>query len=987
MKVTMVAFDILKENHRKIGDRITELSAGRGRYPVFMIEHGLNPGELSELRGVLSRQLEFDPGLEYPQWEQSYLPLLVVTSEIGYRYRGTGTNFWPVVEQDLRITADNKFRSALVDFFKSAHRKFGIARPGLSPWESHFPLIAWPVANALVPLELQPQLARSLQQTLRIGISGNDPDTLYHHLLQIAEGQASRRFENWLQQTDTALEVMRRLLYPTSDGWLSGEILERIDHDLRKDAGASRAIREARHITHRSSKTVRDIPVPPARYVLALTRHVPSHLLVRGPVLSSESREELIVSLCARGDRISAVGSETGIPLHSFLQGGSITAALPKALPDAPLRQSSKLEEPDERSLRILSDLQPRKASFFLVSTGETEAQAIFPGELLPAKSQIIQWMDTESSGTPEFRWLSMTDEADAASLRHAGFLLDAPPAGLEILGLPLAGANSKYSGSFPVLAASGSSGLKLQLDGMVSSQNEMKIGKRDWSVFTPDIGKHWIDDGEADRITFEIFEPSDSEPAKISVDPSLPTLADLENGNLSIRVSSPITLENVQIRLHLTGGEEPSTSAEDVLGRIPCLIRGNSRLLQDIRKQLLKNPIASGRGRLRIAIEGLRPLLVDLLSPVNRLNYDPETGFWSCEDESSPCVPSLVATAESPLPSKHTPDGSGPRLIIAETRDQDALGSGIILTRGKISLTPIQCTMPSFLREAGNVGTHPGVVDLARATVAWKLARCGNVVSDWQRTAIANELESTMTRMLCGDAWQEKEKSLDLSSLASHGALAQCAWQGGLTKGENLPPITSPSDQMQLNSYLIKRFQDEIPDIDLALADWSDDIAERLDLAVIDAYEDLRRHHEELGQETFEEPDMSRPASLWKKVLKEAANMALLPMFKPFILPAHRWNTLVNAWYDELTLDDLVDILDDCHVDSFRRSGFRWMGRSEIRNLLLFWLSPAQVITGEEWAESVAHALSDTQTARAIRYAALRWLTAARDLPETPST
>lgn len=275
------------------------------------------------------------------------------------------------------------------------------------------------------------------------------------------------------------------------------------------------------------------------------------------------------------------------------------------------------------------------------------------------------------------------------------------------------------------------------------------------------------------------------------------------------------------------------------------------------------------------------------------------------------------------------------------------------------------------------------GLVDLARSTIAWKLAQCRNAVSDWQRTLIVDELEAAVTRMLCGDTWLELEKDLDLTILSSHGALVHCAWRKWLTRGDDLPVIATRSDRARLNGYLIQRFRDEIPDVSLALSEWDDDTAGNLDLAVIDAYDDLRRYHEDLGHETFEEPDMSRPAHVWKAALQEAADLATLPMFKPLILPARRWNALVSAWYGELTQDELVDLLDSCHVDSFRRPGFRWMGRSEIRTLLQFWLSPAQVMAAENWAESLAHALSDIQTARAIRYVALRWRLAAKDLPE----
>lgn len=977
----MSALDLLKEKHQEIGSRISRMSEDRRSFPVFMIEHGLRADDLIGVRDLLWRALERDPSLSSPQWNWSYLPLLAVTAEVGYRYRGTGTDFWPVVEQDLHHIAGGGFRSALVRFFELGHREFAIAKPGNSAWERHFPLIAWPIANALVPLELQPQLARALRQALRAGISGNDPEALHQYLVQIAVGQASRRFENWLQQTDTASEVMRRLLYPASDGWLSGAILERIDRDLRKDAGASRAIHEARRITERKFRNV--VSVPPARYVLALKEQSPTHLLVRGPVLPTEVRQEVAGLLRSPGDRIRAVGADRAVPLRTFLFGGAIAIGLPAELPAAPLCLDGELEQLDESGEKILAALQPRSTSFFLVGAGFVEAQAVFPGEQLPARSHVIRWIATGEPSAPEFSWLSTADKADAEVLRRSGFVIG--KTGLQVMGLPLPGAASKFAAAFPVFVSASSVGISPKLDGSIDPGRVMRVGDQSWSVFKPACGEHWIECSEAgdSKILFEMVELPEAESAEIALDPPRPTLADLESGNLSVRVSAPVALEGVRVRLRLTAGGMPTITSEGVLERVPALVRGTSKIFQELRAQLFKTPITSGAAKLRVSVDGFRTEVVELLPPINRLTYDRDTGLWSAEDGLSREIPTLIATADAPILKSGRADPRGLQLLVADARDHEALSAALVLDHGQPAFAPQNCIVPPVVREAVSLSDRFGIVDLARSAVAWRLAQCRNAISDWQRSSIAGELEAAVTRMLCGDAWLELEEGLDLTILSSHGAVVHCAWRKWLTRGNDLPVISSRSDRARLNGYLIQRLRDEIPDVSLALSEWDDDTAGNLDLAVIDAYDDLRRYHEDLGHETFEEPDMSRPAHVWKAALQEAAVLATLPMFRPLILPARRWNALVNAWYGELTQDDLVDLLDSCHVDSFRRPGFRWMGRSEIRTLLQFWLCPAQVIAGENWGETLAHALSDTQTARTVRYVCLRWRLAARDLPE----
>ncbi|MGZ7250289.1 hypothetical protein ACXWPT_09435, partial [Streptococcus pyogenes] len=61
------------------------------RGSVFFVEHGLGADELDELRDGVRANLQSHP-LESGWWEQNDLPLLVAATEVGYRYRGTGTD-------------------------------------------------------------------------------------------------------------------------------------------------------------------------------------------------------------------------------------------------------------------------------------------------------------------------------------------------------------------------------------------------------------------------------------------------------------------------------------------------------------------------------------------------------------------------------------------------------------------------------------------------------------------------------------------------------------------------------------------------------------------------------------------------------------------------------------------------------------------------------------------------------------------------------
>ncbi|PWE48716.1 hypothetical protein DEM26_16585 [Thioclava sp. NG1] len=238
------------------------------------------------------------------------------------------------------------------------------------------------------------------------------------------------------------------------------------------------------------------------------------------------------------------------------------------------------------------------------------------------------------------------------------------------------------------------------------------------------------------------------------------------------------------------------------------------------------------------------------------------------------------------------------------------------------------------------------------------------------------------MIEQLCGARWRRLEAGINLSILSPHGALLRSAEALGLVSGEDLPNIEAAHDQEFLRERLVVRLREVVPDISEALLQWTEDLAGELDLAVIDAYEDLRQKLETNGIEAFDEVDMARPAASWHDALERSREIPLLPMFRPFILPEARWLALIKPFYSELTEDDLVDLLDSTHVDASRRPGLRWLGRSEIRTMLQLWLSPKAMVETEGWRESVAKGLSDVRTSRAVRYVALRRKLALGDLP-----
>jgi len=980
--------NVLTERHRALAEHFEGLRRDRGELPVFAIEHGLNDQALEELKPAVSRALEEDPHLSGAVWSWSYLPLIVVATEVGYRYRGTGTDFWPVLSQEIRSETGHAFRTGLSRLFELGHQVFRLVRPGNSQWERHFPHISWPIGNSVVPLEIQPQLTDALRRALRAGVSADDTDRLLDYLRTLAAGHASRRFEHWLLQKDVALEVMRRLLDTASAGWLSESFLTRIDQDIRRDWGAFRALTEARKAAVR--RNARFVQIAPARYVFALKDGAPEQLIIRGPVLPSQQRDEVIAALRIHGDRIRAIDGVQARALGSFLAGGEITLKNIFPFPSSPLRRDDSLTGDEGTAEATLARLQPLEPEFFLVEPDGLTAHAVFPEDRLQPGSRIIQCIGTDDDGTPQFRTLETSVTSDVGFLRRRGYVIPDRASVLQLTGMPAPASSDRFLSGFPVLVTQrGAAVDELLLDGSPVSGEILSIRGVRWKTLPTVVGRHLIEPAggqESDGLEFEVIEPPDVEPARVQILPVNANVSDLEAGNLQIRITAPLPLEAVPIRIRVVAPGETALVASGVIERLPTTITGRSQLLCEIQDKLAGLRPDDFGLRVTVEVEGLLEKVFPL-PPVRReIRYDGDADVWKRSGEEERVIPSITATIAAPLLHEGSGEMEGTRLILPDAPDHEALPAGLILTGQKSTLPGLGnrslFSLPKLLREPTSSRNGVGLIEVARASVAWQLAETNDLLSNWQRWAVVNELEAALVEQLCGAKWRKLEKGIDLSVLSPHGALLRSAEMLGLVSGRDLPDIETALDREFLRDRLMFRLREAVPDIPEALLQWNDDLAGGLDLAVIEAYEDLRQHLEMNGTEAFEEVDMSRPAERWHQALTRSLAMPLLQMFRPFILPEARWSALMRPVYSDLTEDDLVDLLDATHIDAFRRPGFRWLGRPELRTMLQLWLSPKTMVETEDWRALLEKGLSDIRTSRAVRYVALRRKLALGDLP-----
>jgi len=195
----LVAEMNLGDWQRLLEDHYKDLSAKRRREApdrrVFSLEHGLNANEIQDLSAAIRAHIA-----EGAPLRKHALPWIVYAAEIGYRY--SGDQYWQTFEEETPYwtTYGDRYwiRNCYLWFQKEF---FGVVPRGA--WASHFSIICWPITNAILPKDLQKQLARILYD-LRDSFSAEVLETpsIPGDLIAARSWSATSRFQNFAQDTE-----------------------------------------------------------------------------------------------------------------------------------------------------------------------------------------------------------------------------------------------------------------------------------------------------------------------------------------------------------------------------------------------------------------------------------------------------------------------------------------------------------------------------------------------------------------------------------------------------------------------------------------------------------------------------------------------------------------------------------------------------------------------------------------------------------------
>lgn len=215
--------------------------------PVFALEHGLSSAEFLELSQHLHKQLRSNAPLS-----SDWLGWVVYGAELGYDF--DGQEYWTNFETRTPGWVYRADRAWLRDWFKRFHTRFQGFRPR-GAWAEWFSIISWPITHAILPRDLQTQLAQTLYH-LRFGIASRleeEPAAIGRYIA--SHGDGSSRFRNFLQQEELVGRIAIALLGGSDlspEGSLLPETLNRIVNDLEKGQSAKAWLGDARKVVEQA---------------------------------------------------------------------------------------------------------------------------------------------------------------------------------------------------------------------------------------------------------------------------------------------------------------------------------------------------------------------------------------------------------------------------------------------------------------------------------------------------------------------------------------------------------------------------------------------------------------------------------------------------------------------------------------------------------------------------------------------------------------
>ena len=986
----------LDERYRKL----RESRAG----PVFFLEHGLTDGEASNVFADVSRLLRVHP-IESGWWHTNCLPLLVTATEVGYRYRGSGTDFWPLLEAELGLQINASDRQRLRDLFAGAARTYRGAQPPTTLWADAFRFIAWPITHALVPLEFHRPLALALAK-LRVNVAEIANEDL-HRAIRIVASNSSARFSTLLEDATLVVAVTRRLLGDET-AELCPETMQRIARDLASDQVARRAVAVARRI----QRTVAERRVPAASAgpqfpsitgLLLIRRHDSAMTLEAAfPPIEVDLQGRLRRALRRRRYAARLWGVSGRVPSEQLLSGLPFTLKLTTVPPDdAELLPDLDQVDLDQELREVLAafNLNVAPPLLFAVDSDEELGRRVH-GESISGRRKY--WLLSRSGEGPsgcaalrevgpyDCHLLDPSEESARKVMRDLGFDIHFGIS-VEFAGRP----PLERDASIPVFVIGDQrimmprhippEGLSVHLD-----DEQVHLMSDDVVTVLVERGDHTlrVSNGTEDReYTFCGISQPQSVPTSIcSIEPRFGdlTVQALLRGALEFSVESFAPLDGGELTVEINASDQRFL-ATATLGPLPCSISSKHEpfltLLDDDETHRLLAQVPSVRLRLSIGNLCTRSIILEQrVRPCWWQRTDDGTNVLMSEIGVLPSGWILASAPTAPPVPELEEAYDEAQLLAPIGLDVSEHGGTAVFTTLCIAPTKARLAAPTIKKPkltrsrcAGNGAL--GLEEMVESYLRWSLAESDTVIAEIRRQQITRVLEGWIAEICCGEEWARREAGLgDVDPW--EGLIRTCDEAGF---GRDSCVKLSREDEVKVMRIAVREIRLEFPDLWARVGpvcDLSEEDYEALDLACDRAYTKLADVYRKQGKDdvatVIAEGETGAAPDQWDAILRRVKSAAELQPLAELLLPSGIAQRLMTLEPSMMGLDELTEEL-TAWVRSARRALAGSMPSGDtLKATLALWAEP-EAAASLDWRGAVDVLLSERCVARAVRYLALR--------------
>jgi hypothetical protein len=993
--------------------------------PIFFVEHGLSEGEMSSLLQNVSQALNTHQ-LEENWWGLFPLPPVVVAAEIGYEYRGTGTDFWSKFNERLALNFPIHSRKALKQRFERAAQTYRGASPPETPWTENFHIIAWPITHALLPREFHAPLSETLTR-LNLHVETAQGSDL-HRALWSASRNTTRRYATLLSSEAVIVPLVRQLLGLPSSA-LSDEIIQRIQLDIGRDKAVRRNLATAQGIQRNLPNTAKRgrpqtvLPTIQGQLRLRLQSDGDGDRLqleARFPAVDRQDERQMALRETLRRRRFTPClwGSTSPVKSADLFSGSWFPLTL-KSLPDpasplfpraevaaldlekrqqddlarlslslAPTLLFARNAENDAPARQVLGDRVSGFKSYYLLFSGPNAPPSLracpHQGALGPYSVHLLDPERQEHARTALSRL--HYNVYFTTSLVFGG----APPLSPHEQVERYLEGDSK---TFEVLRAhpggvtAGLGGAELSLEPGALVKFAVARGEQTLTLKSPDSTEEVRFQGLA-AVEF----PTEPLVAIEALSPDL-TIQEFLSERLTFQVTSTYPLQGLELTVELDAGGRTFGSSTHLDSPLPCNVGGSDDLWRgllnngDVHERLIRAQQIILRLRVgKLCAEEWT--LEQAASPVWWEVNDGDHGLFGelgrhCFGEVSAAAPHLSPAPQGTLGRDQC------RLLVPTEVDQ--LGpSAPFTTRclppSELRLGEPLCKKPKLVRALNATTPEVGLQDVVEAYLRWALAEPENSLALLNCRAVTLELEGWAVELCCGAEWARREKYLIQLGRLWEAFEERCVEDElgydtyvGVAK-EVLREVARgfvfalrkqrPRLWEKLSSGKSLRAQD----------------FEFLDLTYIQSYRDLAKEYQRRKEEetaaALNEADVGLDPEIWESAFMGVINeyqqtldteeFFWLDDLAAMMIPTDTALLLVDLPAETMSLEELSEELVSWAKSSRRALLSEVPSRDELKAALALWLNPTLALQ-VGWQSSLRYLLSERCVARAVRYLALR--------------